>query len=153
MEGLYQSLRIALAQAEKPQIFFSCFFLSLIFCPFRFHEYFLCLFIHQLLKSGEIEATQPSRLLSNQTILFLSVPWVLGYLEVLRIRLVSDMNTPLACTTSCTSQNAPQRHKAVSAVAAHTNKIQLSLHERNLESWSRLPSNTSGQSTTQLGLA
>lgn len=52
MERLYQSLRIALAQVDKQQIFFSSFFSLFNFLSFQIPPVFP-LFIHQVLKSGK----------------------------------------------------------------------------------------------------
>lgn len=151
MERLYQSLKIALAQADKQQIFFSSFFLS-NFLSFQIP----CVSsVFLFISCWSLERQRPRSLPGYfQIKLFLSC-WCLGSYATLKFCGSGWFLiwTPLACTTSCTSQNAPQRHKAVSAVAAHTDKIQLSLRERNLELWSELPINTRSQSTGQLGLA
>lgn len=94
MGSLYQSWRTAfISTGRRAAAYSSAGFLSLLnSLSLQIPGAFLPSFIHRLLKPGEIEATQPSRLLSNQTKPFLQVSWAFHYLEGLWIRLVSDMN-------------------------------------------------------------
>lgn len=71
MGGLCQSSGTALAQADKQQHIPQLFFSLLNSLSLQIPCVFLLSFIHQLLKPGEMEAPQPSGLLSNHTNPFL----------------------------------------------------------------------------------